>query len=77
MSEPGSHGEVPPDISETFAWLAVCWRPKSRAQISVLSERLPVDEIANHSNLDHGMLIQFCDAAVMCLLPRPYFETRC
>mmetsp|Transcript_21347 Transcript_21347/g.44590 ORF Transcript_21347/g.44590 Transcript_21347/m.44590 type:complete len:830 (-) Transcript_21347:53-2542(-) len=55
VNDPGSHGEVPPDISSSFGWMTVCWR-------------LPVDEIANHSNLDHGMLVQFCDAAVMCFL---------
>ena len=55
VNEPGSHGEIPPDISSSFGWMAACWR-------------LPIDEIANFSNLDHGMLVQFCDAAVMCLL---------
>eukprot|EP00438_Fugacium_kawagutii_P010677 Skav207422 [mRNA] locus=scaffold646:258146:259483:- [translate_table: standard] len=55
VNELGSHEQVPPDITSSFAWMTVCWR-------------LPVDEIANFSNLDHGMLVQFCDAAVMCLL---------
>ena len=55
VNEPGSHGEIPPDISSSFGWMAACWR-------------LPIDEIANFSNLDHGMLVQFCDAAVMVLV---------
>ncbi|CAJ1395772.1 unnamed protein product [Effrenium voratum] len=53
--EPGSHGHLPPELSGCLDWLPVCWS-------------FPVDDIANHSNLDHGMLIQFCDAAIMCLL---------
>ena len=33
-----------------------------------LTGRLPVEEVANHANLDHGMFVQFCDTAIMCLL---------
>ncbi|CAK9087202.1 unnamed protein product [Durusdinium trenchii] len=54
-NEPGSHGETPPEINGYCGWVSPCWR-------------LTVGEIANHSNLDHGMLVQFCDAAVMCFL---------
>jgi len=52
---PGSHGMQPPDVTGFCSWVVESWR-------------LPVEEVANHANLDHGMFVQFCDAATMCLL---------
>ncbi|CAE7628165.1 unnamed protein product, partial [Symbiodinium pilosum] len=52
---PGSHGIAPPDVSGIGSWAVAAWR-------------LPVEEVANHANLDHGMFIEFCDTAMMCLL---------
>ncbi|CAE6972487.1 unnamed protein product [Symbiodinium natans] len=52
---PGSHGMQPPDVSGFCTWAVESWR-------------LPVEEVANHANLDHGMFVQFCDTAIMCLL---------
>ena len=42
-------------------------RPQARSFLADC-RRLPVEEVANHANLDHGMFVQFCDAATMCLL---------